>query len=59
VVIKLLNLWQSLRILGWEVWSFTSREEHRLRVNEKRVLKRIFGSTRKKFLGGCRKPNKE
>jgi hypothetical protein len=31
---------------GCETWSFTSGEEHRLRVFENRVLRRIFGPKR-------------
>jgi hypothetical protein len=31
---------------GCETWSFTSREEHRLRVFENRVSRRIFGPKR-------------
>jgi hypothetical protein len=31
-------------LYGCETWSLTLREEHRLRVFEKRVLRRIFGS---------------
>jgi hypothetical protein len=31
-------------LFGCETWSLTLREEHRLRVLEKRVLGRIFGS---------------
>jgi hypothetical protein len=30
-------------LYGWENWSLTLREEHRLRVFENRVLRRIFG----------------
>jgi hypothetical protein len=30
-------------LYGCEIWSLTSREEHRLRVSENRVLRRIFG----------------
>ena len=30
-------------LCGCEIWCLTSREEHRLRVCEKRVLRRIFG----------------
>ena len=33
-------------LYGCETWSLTLREEHRLRVFEKRVLRRIFGSKR-------------
>jgi hypothetical protein len=31
---------------GCETWSLTFREEHRLRVFESRVLRRIFGPNR-------------
>jgi hypothetical protein len=30
-------------LYGYETWSLTLREEHRLRVFENRVLRRIFG----------------
>jgi hypothetical protein len=33
-------------LYGLETWSLTLREEHRLRVFEKRVLRRIFGPKR-------------
>jgi hypothetical protein len=33
-------------LYGCETWSLTSTEEHRLRVFENRVLRRIFGSKR-------------
>jgi hypothetical protein len=33
-------------LYGCETWSLTSREEHRLRVFEKRVLRKIFGPER-------------
>jgi hypothetical protein len=32
-------------------WSLTLREEHRLRVSENRVLRRIFGTKRDKVTG--------
>jgi hypothetical protein len=34
-------------LYGCETWSLTLREEHRLRVFERRVLRRIFGPKRK------------
>jgi hypothetical protein len=34
-------------LYGCETWSLTFREEHRLRVLENRVLKRIFGPKRR------------
>jgi hypothetical protein len=33
-------------LYGCETWSLTLREEHRMRVFENRVLKRIFGPRR-------------
>jgi hypothetical protein len=40
-------------VLYWcETWSLTLSEEHRLRVFEKRVLRRMFGPKRDKILGG-------
>jgi hypothetical protein len=33
-------------LYGCETWSLTLKEEHRLRVSENRVLRRIFGSKR-------------
>jgi hypothetical protein len=33
-------------LYGSETWSLTLREEHRLRVFENRVLRRIFGPKR-------------
>jgi hypothetical protein len=38
-----------------EIWSLTTREEHRLRVFENRVLRRIFGPKRDEVTGGRRK----
>jgi hypothetical protein len=37
---------------GCETWSLTMRKEHRLRVSENRVLRRIFGSKRKEVAAG-------
>jgi hypothetical protein len=39
--------------------SLILREEHRLRVFENRVLKRIFGPKRDEVTGGCRKLHNE
>jgi hypothetical protein len=33
-------------LYGCETWSLTAREEHKLRVLENRVLRRIFGPKR-------------
>jgi len=35
-----------LVVYGCETWSLTIREEHRLRMSENRVLRRIFGPNR-------------
>jgi hypothetical protein len=42
-------------LYGCETWSLTLREEHRLRVFENRVLRRIFGSKRNKVTGEWRR----
>jgi hypothetical protein len=41
----------SVVLNGCETWSVISREEHRLRVFENRVLRRIFGSKRDEVTG--------
>jgi hypothetical protein len=38
-------------LYGCETWSFTLREERRLRVSESRVRRRIFGPTRDEVTG--------
>jgi hypothetical protein len=40
---------------GCETWFLTLREEHRLRVFENRVLRRIFGPKRDEVTGEWRK----
>jgi hypothetical protein len=42
-------------LYGCETWSLTLTEEHRLRVFENRVLRRIFGPKRDEVTGGWRK----
>jgi hypothetical protein len=42
-------------LYGCEAWSLTLREEHRLKVFESRVLRRIFGAKRYEVTGQCRK----
>jgi hypothetical protein len=37
-----------------EIWFLTLRDEHRLRVLENRVLRRIFGQNRAEVKGGWR-----
>jgi hypothetical protein len=44
---------------GCETWSLTLREEHRLRVFENRVFRRIFGPKRDEVTGGWRKLQNE
>jgi hypothetical protein len=40
---------------GCETWSLTVREEHRFRVLENRVLRRIFGPKREEVARGWRR----
>jgi hypothetical protein len=42
-------------LYGCEAWSPILREEHRLRVFENRVLRRIFGPKKDEVMGGQRK----
>ena len=42
-------------LYGRETWSLTLREEHKLRVFENRVLRRIFGHKRNEVTGELRK----
>jgi hypothetical protein len=46
-------------LYGCETWSLTLREEHRPRVFENRVLRRIFGPRRAEVTGGWRKLHNE
>jgi hypothetical protein len=46
-------------LYGCETWSLTLREEHRLRVFENRILKRIFGPNRDEVTGEWRKLHNE
>jgi len=43
----------------YETWSLTQREERRLRVFEKRVLRRILGPKRNEVTGEWRKVHNE
>jgi hypothetical protein len=38
-------------LYGYETWSLILREEHRLKVFENRVLRRIFGPRRAEVTG--------
>ena len=42
-------------LYGFETWSLTLREEHRLWVFENRVLRRVFGPKRDEVTGEWRK----
>jgi hypothetical protein len=46
-------------LYGCETWSLILREEHKLRVFENRVLRRIFGPKRDGVTGGWRKLHNE
>jgi hypothetical protein len=46
-------------LYGCQTWSLTSREEHRLREFENRVLRRIFGPKRDEVIGEWRKLHSE
>jgi hypothetical protein len=46
-------------LYGCETWSLTLREEHRLKLLENRVLRRIFGPKRDEVKGGWRKLHNE
>jgi hypothetical protein len=46
-------------LYGCETWSLTLKEEHRLRVFEIRVLRRIFGLNRDEITGEWRKLHNE
>jgi hypothetical protein len=46
-------------LYGCETWSLTLREEHRLRVFENRVLRRIFGPKGDEVTGEWRKLHNE
>jgi hypothetical protein len=52
VKVKILNVIILLVVLyGSETWSLTLTEEHRLRMFENRVLRRIFGPEGDEMLG--------
>jgi hypothetical protein len=46
-------------LYGCEAGSFTLKEEHRLRVRENKVLRRIFGPKRDEATGERRRLHKE
>jgi hypothetical protein len=46
-------------VYGCETWSLTLREEHRLRVFENRMLRRIIGPKRDEVTGEWRRLHNE
>jgi hypothetical protein len=46
-------------LYGRDTWSLTLKEEHKLRLFENRVLRRIYGPKRNEVLGGWRKLHNE
>jgi hypothetical protein len=51
---KIITIILPVVLYGCEIWSLTLREEHRLRVFENRVLRRIFGPQRDEVMGDWR-----
>ena len=49
----------AIALYGCETWSLTLREERRLSVSEKRVLRRMFGPKRDEVTQECRKLHSE
>jgi hypothetical protein len=46
-------------LYGYETWCLALREEHKLRVSENWVLRRIFGPKKDGVMGGWRKLHNE
>jgi hypothetical protein len=46
-------------LYGFETWSLTLKEDHRLRVFKNRLLRKIFGSKREEEAEGWGKLHKE
>jgi hypothetical protein len=46
-------------LYGYKPWSLTITEEHRFRVFENRVPRRIFGPKREEITGGWRRLHNE
>jgi hypothetical protein len=53
------NIFLSVFLVWVKTWSLTLREEHRLRVFENRVTRRLFGPKRDEVTGEERIPHKE
>jgi len=45
------NVISPVGLYGYETWSLTLREEHRLRVLKNRMLRKIFGAKREEIKG--------
>jgi hypothetical protein len=54
IIIRIYKIMFPLVLYGCQTWSLTLREEHRLRVFENRMLRRIFGLKRDEVTGGWR-----
>jgi hypothetical protein len=59
VIIQFKTIILPVVLYGCETLSLTLREEHKLRVFENRVLRRIFGPKRDEVTGGWRKLHNE
>jgi len=46
-------------LYGCETWSLTLRKEHRLRVFDNRVLRKMYGTMMDEATGECRKLHNE
>jgi hypothetical protein len=46
-------------LYGYKTWPLTLRDEHRLKVFEIGVLRRIFGTKKDELIGGWRKLHNE
>jgi hypothetical protein len=46
-------------LYGCETWSLTLKKDHKLKVFENRLLRRIFGTKRDEVIGGWRKLHNE
>jgi hypothetical protein len=53
------NIILPVALYGCETWSLTLREEYRLRMFEKMVLRRVFGPERDEVMGDRRKLHNE
>jgi hypothetical protein len=58
-ILQCITVILSVVLYGCETWSLSLREDHRLRVFENRVLKKIFGPKRNEVIGRWRKLHNE